>query len=116
MSEFRFKIEERRDIEDGFYEAELEKLERLDLQNGIVIRWYFKLANGAKVTGLTALRKTTLGNMYKWFKALGGQIQNGEVDLTTVIGNKCIVEIKNRQRRTGNFPTVVNVLPAKAKK
>lgn len=107
------------DLEEGTYEAKLDRVELITTEYGKSLRWIFDVyvdeddVEAVEVSGMSSIKFTDKSKAYKWFSALGGKVKDGKIRLDDIIGNECLVEIKHRKGKDGEtvFPNVVDVKP-----
>lgn len=112
------------ELEEGMYEAELKRIEKIDTQYGEQLRWVFDVYDEesdeyTEVSGITSQKFTSRSKGFAWFSALGGKVKDGKVNLNEIIGNRALVEIRYRKGRGDiEFPNVTDVkpLPKKSKR
>ena len=122
MSDLEFDFRETGEftqLEEGTYEAKLNRVELITTEYGKSLRWIFDVyvdedeEDTVEVSGVSSIKFTDKSKAYRWFTALGGKVRDGKVYIEDVIGNECLVEIKNRKGRDGDavFSNVVDVKP-----
>jgi len=106
------------EVEEGIHQATLSAIEKMDTSLGPALRWVFALADGTEVSGMTSTRTSTVSKLMRWYSALGGKIENGEIDTDSVIGRACQIRVVHRAGKFGGakFPNVQDVLPLPIKK
>jgi len=106
------------EVEEGIHEAKLSTVERVETSVGPALRWVFVLADGTEVTGITSMRASPASKLVRWFTALGGKPENGEIDTDKITGRTCQVRIVHRAGKFGGarFANVADVLPLPIKK
>lgn len=122
MSDLEFDFRETGEftqLEEGTYEAKLNRVELITTEYGKSLRWIFDVyadedgEDTVEVSGVSSIKFTDKSKAYRWFTALGGKVRDGKVYIEDVIGNECLVEIKNRKGKDGDavFSNVVDVKP-----
>ena len=122
MSDLEFEFKETGEftqLEEGTYEARLNRVELITTEFGKSLRWIFDVyvdedeEDTVEVSGVSSIKFTDKSKAYRWFTALGGKVRDGKVYIEDVIGNECLVEIRNRKGKDGEavFSNVVDVKP-----
>jgi len=103
------------ELEEGLYFAKLVSVEEIATTIGPALRWTFEV-DGQMVSGITSTSTSPASKLRRWFAALGGTVESGEIDTDTVLNRPCQVRITHRPGRFGGtrFPNVIDVLPPPA--
>lgn len=107
------------EVEDGAYDAIIDKAEEVEGLYGMQFKFWFKLpAVGISVTAFCSQSLGTKSKLYGWVTAILGEVQIGQdLDIPEdLIGKSCRVLVSNEANKKGDlWPRITKVGPAKAK-
>lgn len=111
-------------VEAGMYNATLKNIEGFTSKFGETLKWTFTISGDGSytdcidVTGLCSTTLTRKSKLYGWLMAFGINPENAGhegVELDTIIGKGCMVEVSAKSSivdgRETVFNNVINILP-----
>jgi hypothetical protein len=107
-------------VEPGTYSAEIAEIAETETRYGRGVKVRFRLVDaeygGVVVSAIASIPELGIGpksKLYRWLRALGTDPADmDEVDLVTMVGRRCRVQIINEERDCQVYNRIADVLPS----